>query len=126
MHRVRPINVLSCGAATRHTQDTFRVICNVLMQIQVPPQLAEVLKNYTKEVIRRQPKNLVEFSAYYFSNLASMIPAQKNCPPPTIAQIGGVYRAVANSGISRTCEVNLLKQLLLSHQALLAQLLPAH
>jgi hypothetical protein len=35
------------------------------MQIIVPPDLADVLKAYTKEVIRRQPANLLEFSAMY-------------------------------------------------------------
>ncbi|GFH20297.1 RIIa domain-containing protein, partial [Haematococcus lacustris] len=32
-------------------------------QIVVSPDLADVLKAYTKEVIRRQPQNLIEFSA---------------------------------------------------------------
>jgi len=32
-------------------------------QIVIPADLADILKAYTKEVIRRQPDNLVEFSA---------------------------------------------------------------
>lgn len=32
-------------------------------QIVVPADLADILKAYTKEVIRRQPADLLEFSA---------------------------------------------------------------
>ena len=32
-------------------------------QIKVPPNLADVLKAYTKEVIRQQPADILEFSA---------------------------------------------------------------
>lgn len=74
------------------------------MQIKVPPELAQVLKDYTKEVIRRQPEDLIEFSAHYFSNLANIIPAQHQFPPPSISQISHTYKAVANSAV-RTCEV---------------------
>lgn len=35
----------------------------VRIQIVVPVDLADVLKAFTKEVIRRQPENLVEFGA---------------------------------------------------------------
>jgi hypothetical protein len=35
----------------------------VLEQIVVPVDLADILKAYTKEVIRRQPADLLEFSA---------------------------------------------------------------
>jgi len=41
-------------------------------QIQVPSDLADILKAYTKEVIRRQPADLCEFSAIYFANLANV------------------------------------------------------
>jgi len=33
------------------------------VQIKVPPNLADVLKAYTKEVIRQQPADILEFSA---------------------------------------------------------------
>jgi Regulatory subunit of type II PKA R-subunit len=75
------------------------------VQIRVPPQLAEVLKDYTKEVIRRQPKDLIEFSAFYFANLANIIPAHNNFPVPMIQQIHEVYQAVAGSAATRTCDV---------------------
>jgi hypothetical protein len=31
-------------------------------QIEVPPALPEILKAYTKEVIRYNPQNIIEFS----------------------------------------------------------------
>ena len=37
--------------------------CPCLSQIKVPPSLGEVLKAYTKEVIRVQPEDLIAFSA---------------------------------------------------------------
>lgn len=38
-------------------------LCPVVSQIKVPPNLADVLKAYTKEVIRQQPANILEFSS---------------------------------------------------------------
>lgn len=35
-------------------------------QIYVPENLPTIMKNYSKEVIRNQPRNLVEFSLNYF------------------------------------------------------------
>ncbi len=40
-----------------------------VIQIVVPPDFADVLKAYTKEVIRRQPEDILEFSVAYFANL---------------------------------------------------------
>lgn len=40
-----------------------RVLLCAPTQIVVPVDLADVLKAYTKEVIRRHPKDLLEFSA---------------------------------------------------------------
>ena len=74
------------------------------LQIKVPSQLAQVLKDYTKEVIRRQPEDLIEFSAHYFSNLANIIPAQHQYPAPSISQISHTYKAVMTTAV-RTCEV---------------------
>ena len=52
------------------TMDLEPIYC--AEQIQVPPELAGILKAYTKEVVRRQPEDIHEFSAIYFSNLASV------------------------------------------------------
>jgi len=38
-------------------------------QIFVPPELPVVLKHYAKEVIRSNPKDIVDFSAKYFREL---------------------------------------------------------
>lgn len=40
-------------------------------QITVPPELPPILKAYTKEVIRFQPKDIVVFSKDYFTALAN-------------------------------------------------------
>ncbi|XP_019110445.1 ropporin-1-like protein [Larimichthys crocea] len=39
-------------------------------QINIPPQLPDILKNYTKAAIRTQPKDLLLWSAAYFSALS--------------------------------------------------------
>ena len=57
-------------------------------QINVPPELADVLKAYTKEVVRRQPHDLYEFSAKYFAELAAVArTAVVDIVPPTVDQI---------------------------------------
>eukprot|EP00736_Rhodelphis_marinus_P009245 Rmarinus@m.27132 len=40
-------------------------------QIVVPPELPDIMKAYTKEVIRNQPENIFEFSANYFAQFVS-------------------------------------------------------
>lgn len=37
-------------------------------QIEVPQDLPAILKDYSKEVIRSNPKDLVKFSREYFEN----------------------------------------------------------
>lgn len=67
----------------------------------VHPDLAEVLKNYTKEVIRRQPEDLLQFSALYFANLASIAPPALAPAPVTLDQITALYRSMSQ----QTCNV---------------------
>lgn len=38
-------------------------------QISVPEELPGILKNYSKEVIKNNPKDIIEFSAHYFERL---------------------------------------------------------
>lgn len=76
------------------------------MQIRVPPQLDDVLKAYTKEVIRRKPEDLVEFSAFYFANLANIVPETSVVVQPTIQQIESLYRELSNATDS-ACDVRL-------------------
>jgi len=44
-------------------------------QYQVPPEFPEILKDFAREVLRRQPTNVNEFAAKYFDCLASGLPA---------------------------------------------------
>ncbi|KAJ4460317.1 putative radial spoke protein 11 [Paratrimastix pyriformis] len=45
-----------------------RIFC--AEQIVVPLELPEILKAYTKDVIRKQPTNLIEFSAEWFAQMS--------------------------------------------------------
>ena len=60
-------------------------------QIRVPPDLADILKAYTKEVIRRQPEDLYEFSAIYFANLANVSQSLEDFVPPTVDELRVVW-----------------------------------
>ncbi|KAJ3323208.1 Ropporin-1-like protein [Blyttiomyces sp. JEL0837] len=39
-------------------------------QIKIPPELPDILKNYTKHIIRTQPGDIISSSAEYFGRLA--------------------------------------------------------
>ncbi|KAJ3413647.1 Ropporin-1-like protein [Chytridiales sp. JEL 0842] len=39
-------------------------------QIKIPPELPDILKNYTKHIIRTQPTDIIGSSAEYFGRLA--------------------------------------------------------
>ncbi|EFJ48972.1 hypothetical protein VOLCADRAFT_90335 [Volvox carteri f. nagariensis] len=60
-------------------------------QIVIPHNLADILKAYTKEVIRRQPADIVAFSAKYFTNLANVASGASNTQAPTKEQLRQVY-----------------------------------
>ena len=45
----------------------MRIFC--AEQIEVPDALPEILKNYSKAVIRENPPNIITFSRKYFENL---------------------------------------------------------
>ena len=45
----------------------MRIFC--AEQISVPEELPEILKNYSKEVIRNNPPDIYAFSARYFEKL---------------------------------------------------------
>ena len=46
-------------------------------QIKIPTDLPEIMKNYTKHVIKTQPQDIISASAEYFSRLAK----QKSSSP---------------------------------------------
>lgn len=59
-------------------------------QINIPPELGAVLKQYTKAVIRAQPRELFKWSANYFAGLLEQAPyfdaagvlvSQQSAPP---------------------------------------------
>jgi len=43
----------------------MRIFC--AEQIEVPPQLPEILKNYSKAVIRNNPADIIDYSRKYFN-----------------------------------------------------------
>ena len=45
----------------------MRIFC--AEQIEVPDSLPEILKNYSKAVIRNNPENIISFSRKYFEDL---------------------------------------------------------
>ena len=45
----------------------LRIFC--AEQIEVPDALPEILKNYSKAVIRNNPENIISFSRKYFEDL---------------------------------------------------------
>jgi len=64
-------------------------------QIVVPADLADILKAYTKEVVRRQPEDLLEFSAIYFANLANVSGgAADSVIPPALQELRQVFEMV--------------------------------
>lgn len=63
-------------------------------QIVVPVDLADILKAYTKEVIRRHPEDLIEFSARYFRNLADIASTAQEASAPSQDQISLFYQRV--------------------------------
>lgn len=44
-------------------------------QFQIPPEFPDILKEFTREVLRNQPADIVEFAAKYFDCLANGLPA---------------------------------------------------
>eukprot|EP00951_Prasinocladus_malaysianus_P001337 scaffold9149_cov54-Prasinocladus_malaysianus.AAC.1 len=71
-------------------------------QIVVPPDLADILKAYTKEVIRRQPEDLAEFSAIYFANLANVSQGMDEYLPPSVDQLKHIYEGVKDNEVLHT------------------------
>jgi len=66
-------------------------------QIVIPPNLADILKGWTKEVVRMQPENLVEFAAIYFANLANVSKTRQEFEPPSVSQLLDIYVRVADN-----------------------------
>ena len=82
---------------------TKRTLCDSPVQIRIPPNLADVLKAYTKEIIRQQPDDILAFSAVYFSNLAAASKALKDFRAPEPEQVKALRAALGdgNEPVSR-------------------------
>lgn len=50
-------------------------------QIRVPPEFPDILKDFTREVLRNQPDNINEFAAKYFACLAEGLPGDSAAAP---------------------------------------------
>lgn len=44
-------------------------VCVLMMSVSVPAGLHDLLKNFTVEVLKQQPENLLEFAVLYFTEL---------------------------------------------------------
>lgn len=47
-------------------------------QIRIPPELPDILKSYTKHIIREQPKDILAASVEYFSQLSKVTAKQRH------------------------------------------------
>ncbi|GFR50642.1 hypothetical protein Agub_g12890 [Astrephomene gubernaculifera] len=80
-------------------------------QIVIPHNLADILKAYTKEVIRRQPNDIIAFSAKYFTNLANVASGATSTPAPGKEQLRQVYgRGGSGGAVLTESQVNGLCQ----------------
>lgn len=71
-------------------------------QIVIPHDLADILKAYIKEVIRRQPEDLHEFSAIYFANLFNVSQGMDEYLPPNVDQLKHVHETVKGNDVLHT------------------------
>merc|ERR1719174_2991926 len=71
-------------------------------QIVLPQDLPEVLKNFTKEVIRHDPEDVLQFSALYFDNLAQVSQTLEEVVPPTLDQVRAVHARLGGVSMTQT------------------------
>lgn len=75
-------------------------------QIHVPPELSDVLKAFTKEVVRTQPSDILEFASMYFHNLASVATEDTKSPtPPTEEQLQGALAKLSDREAAERSEI---------------------
>ena len=68
----------------------------------LPQDLPEVLKNFTKEVIRHDPEDVLQFSALYFDNLAQVSQTLEEVVPPTLDQVRAVHARLGGVSMTQT------------------------
>eukprot|EP00753_Platysulcus_tardus_P015082 PLAT4766.1.p2 GENE.PLAT4766.1~~PLAT4766.1.p2 ORF type:complete len:135 (-),score=55.45 PLAT4766.1:88-492(-) len=81
------------------TSELDRIFC--VEQIVVPPELPEILKAFTKEVIRSKTEDVLAFSAKYFARKAE---EHTGAVDPKIAQLKKLFDKYDRDG-SGTMEV---------------------
>uniref|UniRef100_A0A383VWU6 RIIa domain-containing protein n=1 Tax=Tetradesmus obliquus TaxID=3088 RepID=A0A383VWU6_TETOB len=79
-------------------------------QIVVPSDLAGVLKAFTKEFIRSQPSNVIQFSAEYFANLAAQASSLHAVSPPSRQQLHQAYAQLQDTPTAPLADVNIACQ----------------
>ena len=60
----------------------MRIFC--AEQIEVPETLPDILKNYSKAVIRNNPENIISFSRKYFEDLKAERDKNKKASEATL------------------------------------------
>lgn len=85
IQQATPSSVPAFSSGPSFSMDVEPIYC--AEQIVVPVDLADVLKAFTKEVIRRQPEDLVDFGAKYFANLSNVADAVSEVPVPSRDQL---------------------------------------
>ncbi|KAL3311581.1 Ropporin-1-like protein [Cichlidogyrus casuarinus] len=84
------------------TEDTF--YCHE--QIKVPPDLPDILKQFTKAAIRTQPRDVIKWSAAYFEALT------KKEPPPVSKRLNmPVATQKTDTGLTLNLLINLHRQI---------------
>ncbi|WIA37906.1 hypothetical protein OEZ86_001283 [Tetradesmus obliquus] len=79
-------------------------------QIVVPSDLAGVLKAFTKEVIKSQPSNVIQFSAEYFANLAAQASSLHAVSPPSRQQLHQAYAQLQDTPTAPLADVSIACQ----------------
>eukprot|EP00899_Mesostigma_viride_P001206 jgi/Mesvir1/11086/Mv02460-RA.1 len=74
-------------------------------QILVPPDLGDILKAYYKEVLRKQPENILEFSARYFADLAAVSGPDDEPPVPTVEELRLAYAQLRTTEVISKSDV---------------------
>ncbi|EFO65379.1 Hypothetical protein GLP15_3211 [Giardia lamblia P15] len=74
-----------------------RIYCSE--QITIPNQLPQIIKEYSKVVLREQPSDLIEFSIKYFKQLSALRPnsVSHESFSPDLKLVSGMYRDLSDN-----------------------------
>ncbi|XP_016378290.1 ropporin-1-like protein isoform X2 [Sinocyclocheilus rhinocerous] len=77
---------------SRHVPNTFQhpLFCKDLRHINIPPELPDILKQFTKAAIKTQPHDVLQWAADYFSALSKGqdLPVKERLEMPVATQKG--------------------------------------